>query len=73
MFVGTRLQTNNINEYYDIYLDGCKLVRVEEEKFLGIKKDKTKHGRNKLIMYANGVQEILVFQIRLNDFCLNKS
>ena len=32
----THFQTNNINENYEIYLDGCKLARVEEAKFLGI-------------------------------------
>ena len=36
MFLGTRFQINNINENYEIYLDGCKLARVEEAKFLGI-------------------------------------
>ena len=36
IFLGTRFQTNNINENYEIYLDGCKLARVEEAKFLGI-------------------------------------
>ena len=36
MFLGTRFQTNNINENFEIYLDGCKLARVEEAKFLGI-------------------------------------
>ena len=36
MFLGTRFQTNNTNENYEIYLDGCKLARVGEAKFLGI-------------------------------------
>ena len=36
MFLGTRFQTKNIDDRYDIYLDGCKLSRVEEAKFLGI-------------------------------------
>ena len=36
MFLVTHFQTNNINENYEIYLDGCKLARVEEAKFLGI-------------------------------------
>ena len=35
MFLGTRFQTKNIDRF-DIYLDGCKLSRVEEAKFLGI-------------------------------------
>ena len=33
MFLGTRFQTN---ENFEIYLDGCKLARVEEAEFLGI-------------------------------------
>ena len=36
MFLGTRFQTKNIDDRFDIYLDGCKLSRVEEAKFLGI-------------------------------------
>ena len=36
MFLGTRFQTKNIDDRFDIYLDGCKLSRVEEPKFLGI-------------------------------------
>jgi hypothetical protein len=36
MFLGTRFQTNNIDDSWDIYLDGCKLARVAEAKFLGI-------------------------------------
>ena len=36
MFLGTRFQTKNIDDRYDIYLDGCKLSRVEEATFLGI-------------------------------------
>ena len=35
MFLGTRFQTKNIDDRFDIYLDGCKLSR-EEAKFLGI-------------------------------------
>ena len=29
MFLGTRFQTENIDDRYDIYVDGCKLTRVE--------------------------------------------
>ena len=36
MFLGTRFQSKNIDDRFDIYLDGCKLSRVEEAKFLGI-------------------------------------
>ena len=36
MFLGTRFQTKNIDDIYDIFLDGCNLSRVEEAKFLGI-------------------------------------
>ena len=36
MFLGTRFQTKNIDDRFDIYLDGRKLSRVEEAKFLGI-------------------------------------
>ena len=36
MFLGTRFQTKYIDDRFDIYLDGCKLSRVEEAKFLGI-------------------------------------
>ena len=36
MFLGTRYQTNNIGDDSSIYLDGCKLSRVEDAKFLGI-------------------------------------
>ena len=36
MFLGTRFQTNNIGDDSSIYLDGCKLSRVEDAKFLGI-------------------------------------
>ena len=38
MYLGTRSQTNIAidNNYFDIYLDGCKLTRVFEAKFLGI-------------------------------------
>ena len=61
IFLGTRFQTNNINENFEIYLGGCKLARVEKAKFLGITIDENLQGKNKLIMYANSVQEILVF------------
>jgi hypothetical protein len=36
MYLGTRMQTKNIKANSDIYLDGCKLDRVHEAKFLGI-------------------------------------
>ena len=36
MFLGTRFQTNNIGDDNSIYLDGCKLSRVEDAKFQGI-------------------------------------
>ena len=39
MFLGTRFQTKNKDDRFDIYLNGCKLSRVEEEKFLCIKID----------------------------------
>ena len=42
MFLGTRFQTKNLDDiWYDIYLDGCKLSRVDEAKFLGITIDDT--------------------------------
>ena len=38
MYLGTRTQTNSItiDSRFDIYLDGCKLSRVQDAKFLGI-------------------------------------
>ena len=39
MFFGTPHQTNNITNDNHIYLDGCKLTRVYEAKFLGITLD----------------------------------
>ena len=39
MFLGTCFQTKNIDDSFDIYLDGCKLSRVEDAKFLVITKD----------------------------------
>ncbi len=37
MFLGTRKQTSNIkDDKHSIYLDGCKLDRVHDAKFLGI-------------------------------------
>ena len=38
MYLGTCMQTKKMagNNNYDIYLDGCKLKRVHEAKFLGI-------------------------------------
>ena len=39
MFVGTPHQTKNITNDNHIYLDGCKLTRVYEAKFLGITLD----------------------------------
>ena len=36
MFLGTPHQTKQITDYHNIYLDGCKLVRVQEAKFLGL-------------------------------------
>ena len=36
MFLGTRFQTQNIDDKFDTYLDGCKFSGVEEAKFLGI-------------------------------------
>ena len=38
MYLGTCMQTKKMaeNNNYDIYLDGCKLNRVHEAKFLGI-------------------------------------
>ena len=47
IFLGIRFQTNNINENYEIYLDGCKLARVEEANFLGIKIDESLIWKNK--------------------------
>ena len=47
MFLGTRFQTNNMNENFEIYLDGCKLARVEEAKFLGITIDENLTWKNK--------------------------
>ena len=39
MFIGTSYQTNQIDDKRSIYLDGCKLTRVAEAKFLGITLD----------------------------------
>ena len=39
MFIGTPHQTKQINDKKHIYLDGCKLTRVTEAKFLGITLD----------------------------------
>ena len=39
MFIGTSYQTNQIDDKRSIYLDGCKLTRVTEAKFLGITLD----------------------------------
>ena len=36
MFLGTRFQTKQIDDKYIVCLDGCKLTRVGEAKFLGI-------------------------------------
>ena len=36
MFIGTPHQTSNISDGHHIFLDGCKLTRVHEAKFLGI-------------------------------------
>ena len=36
MFLGTRFRQKDIDDRFDIFLDGCKLSRVEEAKFLGI-------------------------------------
>jgi hypothetical protein len=36
MFLGTRMQTLNIDDNINIYLDDCCLKRVSEAKFLGI-------------------------------------
>ena len=38
MYLGTRSQTNidTDNNRFNIYLDGCKLTRVQDAKFLGI-------------------------------------
>ena len=36
MFLGTRFQTKKVDDRYIISLDGCKLTRVKEAKFLGI-------------------------------------
>ena len=34
VFLGTRFQTKNIDDRFDIYLDGCKPSRVEDAKLL---------------------------------------
>ena len=39
MFIGISYQTNQIDDKRSIYLDGCKLARVTEAKFLGITLD----------------------------------
>ena len=39
LFIGISYQTNQINDKRSIYLDGCKLARVTEAKFLGITLD----------------------------------
>ena len=39
MFIGTSYQTNQIDDKKSIYLDGCKLTRGTEAKFLGITLD----------------------------------
>ena len=36
MFLGTRFQTKKMDDRYIVCLDGCKLTRVGEAKFLGI-------------------------------------
>ena len=36
MFLGTRFQTKKIDDRYIVCLDGCKLTRVGEVKFLDI-------------------------------------
>ena len=36
MFLGTLFQTKKIDDRYTVCLDGCKLTRVGEAKFLGI-------------------------------------
>ena len=39
MFIGTPHQTKQVNDSRHIHLDGCKLTRVTEAKFLGIALD----------------------------------
>jgi len=46
MFLGTRFKTRNIGSNNDIYLDGCKLTRVQEAKFLGITIDENLTWKN---------------------------
>lgn len=36
MFLGTRFQTKNVRDDCNVFLDGCRLTRVTEAKFLGI-------------------------------------
>ena len=55
----TRKMAENNN--YDIYLDGCKINRVHEAKFLGIIIDENFPGRNKLKMFVHCAQETLKF------------
>ena len=57
MFMGTSKQTSSIdNENVNIYLDGCKLSRVQDAKFLGII-DENYCGKSKLTLYAKHVPE----------------
>ena len=82
MFLGTRFQTNNIDDSWDIYLDGCKLARVAEAKFLGITIDenltRTKQIHNQALykLYCSLILPYLNYGLLLwgnaNKTCLEK-
>ena len=46
---GNTFSNKNINENYEIYLDGCKLAGVEEALFLGITIDEKLTWKKKTI------------------------
>ena len=48
MFLGTRFQTKNIDDRYAVFLDGCKLTRNKEAKFLGITIDENFAWKNQI-------------------------
>ena len=75
MFLGTHFQTNNINENYEIYLEGCKLARVEKAKFLGITIDENltwKKNNNVCKQCARNIGVLNKFErVCLNKHCIN--
>ena len=58
MFMGTSKQNSSVdNENVNIYLDGCKLSRVHDSKFLVIIIDENLLWKYKLTLYAKHVSE----------------